>query len=211
MRLFAVAALVATLTACGASAPPPPPTPPSPAIVALAHPPAVVAPKPEVQVIDHKNWSITVPSDWVVSDDSEEGVTVDRQKAPGVVPAHLQVISQPLGDVEPEAFVRIISVMAPNQIPDGVNVTDVKRQAGSYHGRPTSLTQVNTDKGVFLGAFAQVDVANHTGYVVVAIAPNADGKLMATITKSFVIKAAPPPETDDATPPPAPKKTSYEL
>lgn len=209
MRRFAVAALALILTACGASAPPPPLVPPKPEIVAMVRPPAAVAPAPvpETRVIDHKNWAITVPGDWTVADDTEEGVTVTREKGAGVKPARLQVVTQDLGDVPPEAFVRIVSITAEQQVPEGVTVTDVQRQAGLYHDRPSSITQVLTDKGVFLGVFATVDVANNTGYVVISIAPMTkdDAKLMATITQTLVIKAAPgAPKEEEATPAPAP-------
>jgi len=209
MKRFAVAALALALTACGASAPPPQPVPPKPEIVAMVRPPAAVAPAPvpETRVIDHQAWSITVPGDWTVSDDSESGVTVERPKTATTKPARLQVAAQPLNDVPPEVFVRIMSLAVENMVPDGVTVTDVQRQAGDFKDRPASITQVLTDKGVFVGVFVTVDVANNMGYAVISIAPMTkdDAKLMATITQTLVIKAPPvAPKEEEAAPAPAP-------
>lgn len=214
MRFIAAAALALALTACGASAPPPAPTPPSPAIVALAKPPAGLAPAPseaQTRVIDHKLWSITVPSTWTVTEDTEEGVTVEREKAPGVLPARLQVISQPLDDTEPTQFCAVMSMMATAQLPEGVTATHVARQLGHWHGHTSSVTQVNTDAHVFLGVLATVDEAHKTGYVVLAIAPMNpdDGHLMGAMSQTFTLKTAAPPEAEvaPAPPPPAPKAT----
>ena len=208
--------LAMVLAGCAASAPPPAPTPPSPAIVAMVRPPAAVAPAPTaeetVRTIDHQFWSITVPGQgWEVTDDSETGVTVSRTKTATVTPAMLQVISQPLDGTEPEQFVVMMSVMAQQNVPEGTTVTDVKRKAGIYNGHTSSLTQVLTDKGVFIGVLAQVDEANKTGYVVMAIAPMVpeDAKVMGAISRSFTLKTAAPPEPEATpAPTPAPKKAT---
>lgn len=209
-RIALITALALALTACGASTPAPKLTPPSPAIVAMAHPPATVAPvatQSLVRTLDHKFWSMQVPSAWEVVGDSEEGVKVNRLPAPGVLPASIQVISQDLGDSPAEEFVMVMSIMAEKTVPEGVTVTDVQRQAGKYKGHTSSVTQVNTSKGVFLGVLAMVDEVHKTGYAVVAIAPMvpADGKLMGKISQTFTLKTDAPPEAEEeATPAPAP-------
>lgn len=213
MKLLHLAPIVAlALTACGASTPPPAPlSPPTPQAIALAHPPGVPE-APATRVIDHKLWSIEVPTNWTVEEDGEDGLVVSRAKAPGVLPARLQVLSQPLDGAEPEQFCMIASIMAASNVPDGVQVTDVQRQLGTWEGHTSSVTQVNTDKHVFIGVLATVDEANKTGYAVIAIAPMtpADGKLMGTISQSFSLKTPAPPEEEAApapAPTPAPKAT----
>jgi hypothetical protein len=219
-RIALVTALALVLTACGASTPPPKLTPPSSDVVALAHPPVpgVDVPAPIVneslvRTLDHKYWSIQVPTKWDVVDDNEEGVILNRVKAPGVLPASIQVISQVLNDTLPEQFVMIVSTLAESQVPKGTHVTDVVRKAGLYRGHTSSLTQVNTDRGVFLGVLAMVDEANKTGYAVIAIAPMTpdDGRLMGKISQTFELKTAAPPQAEEpkAAPPakPTPKAT----
>jgi hypothetical protein len=208
MKLFAITSVLAlALTACGASAPPPAPlTPPSPQIIAMAHPPATLAATPAVRKIDHPMWSIEVPGSWTVEEDTDDSLVVSRDKAPGVLPARIQLVAQPLDGSEPEQFCMVVSLMAQGQVPDGIKVTDVKRSLGHWHGHTSSVTQVNTDAHVFIGVLATVDEVHKVGYAVISIAPLTpeDGKLMGTISQTFSLKTPAPPE-EEAAPAPAPK------
>src|SRR5579863_5255870 len=197
MRLFAVAALAALLTACGASAPPPVHTPPKPAIVALAGtPPAAVTPKPATVTLDHTNWAITVPGSWTVKEDGDDGCQVVRERddVNHVLPAMVEVSVN--HDVDSaEAWAMGASAMVEQAAGQMGTVSGVHRALIEFHGVTGSLTQVNLAKeGVFIGQLAIQQEATKIGYAVICVAPANpdDAKLMATITKTFVMKDVAP-------------------
>jgi hypothetical protein len=206
MRLFAVAALAAVLTACGAATPPPAPTPPKAAIVALAHPPAALAPKPDVVTLDHPHWSITVPATvgWTVEENNEEGAKIVRAKDPehGVLPMLIEV-SVNEGVTDTQQWLMMSSVLLIGAAQQNGTVTGVKRGLLNYGGYLASLTQVSTEEHVFLGQLALRDAATNQGFAIICVAPmtGEDGKLAATITKTFKLKDAPTealPTDDDS-------------
>jgi hypothetical protein len=195
-RHVLIATLALALTACAATAPTPTPVPPSSAIIALAKPPAVVAPKPDTVTLAHEHWSLTVPATegWTIDDDSEEGCQVSRANDTDrhVLPVKIFVASQKDVD-DPQTWAMVASVMAEQAATSMGEIVDVKRtlvQFGGPDGTVASLTQVTLKNGAFVGQLAVENVPTKVGYAVICIAPTnaVDAKLMATITKTFTLK-----------------------
>jgi hypothetical protein len=226
MRRFVPAlAAMALVCGCAASAPPPQPVPPKAAIVALASPPAQLAPKPTTNHIVHKDWDITVPADWTVSDEDETGVKAVRaaDKANHVLPALVEVASQdvdPTIDAKQNAVMLSVMCVAAASQDNEDNIDGVRRGFIVYEGRIGSLTQVGFKNGSFTGCIGLLDETAHRSYLIVAVAPQDDGHLMATISKTFHLHNPAPPlskdDDDDSTPPApdpkaVPKHTSLSL
>jgi|SRR5581483_8836757 len=216
MRSFAAVALTFALAACGSHAAPPAHTPPGPAIVALVRPPAESAPKSTeatTKVLDHKYWSIVVPTTagWEVKDDSEEGVDLNRMDPKtGKQTASIQIVAQDIGQMSPEVFIQVAPGMVKeNILPAGVEITGVKGQHGHWKDHTSSVVQMLTDAHVFVGVLTTVDEVNHTGYMVIAIGPmtQADADLLSSISRTFELKTPPPPADDSVITPPEFEKT----
>lgn len=194
-RLTLIAAIALALTACATTTPTATIVPPSPAIVALANPPTVLAPapKPDTVTLEHTHWSLTVPatSGWTVNEDTEEGCTVTRvpDMTNNVLAAKIFVISSK--DVDDASEWATGSSLLAEQAAGQINeVINVQRRLIDFHGTVASLTQVTLKNDIFVGDLAVEQESTKTGYAVVCIAPNndVDAKLMATITKTFTLK-----------------------
>ena len=131
-----------------------------------------------------------VPTGWKTLAEDEVGLKAASDVA--IAGHHLTLLvgSQDAKEATAEQFAILSSMMAPQMVPEGVEVTDVSRDLIDFNGNVASITEVDTDKGVFAGVLAFKPDGSDVGYTVACIAAE-DKKaaaLCAAITKTFKVK-----------------------
>lgn len=189
MKRFIVSALAVVITACASSSPAPVHHPPAAAIVALANPEPQPVPQPTV--VDHKNWSWTLPAGWNVDKDTDDNFTAHSQQVFGRGPITL-AMTRLLDVGQQQQFITMASLMVTETIPPAAGKPiNVIRHVISWRGLQTAVTTVITDKDVGVGSVAFVQPSTHMGYVIICVADrrvSTSGRACADLTNMFTLK-----------------------